>query len=67
MSAWHANRERLGPDCFDITVDRGGGRVLTFGAGSHYRAGANLVTVAVMESSTIWRESQHGLQCGPPG
>jgi hypothetical protein len=31
VSAWHANREGVEPDEFDISADRGGARPLTFG------------------------------------
>ncbi|MGA2012840.1 MAG: cytochrome P450 [Solirubrobacteraceae bacterium] len=49
ISAWHANRDGVEPDAFDITADRGGARLMTFGAGVHYCVGANLARAALQE------------------
>jgi cytochrome P450 len=49
VSAWHANRDGVEPNAFDITADRGGARVLTFGAGIHYCVGANLAQAEMQE------------------
>jgi cytochrome P450 len=38
------------PDEFDITIDRGRARALTFGAGIHYCLGANLARVELQEA-----------------
>ena len=49
ISAWHANRDGVEPDAFDITADRAGLRTLTFGAGIHYCVGANLARAEMQE------------------
>ncbi|MGZ4174533.1 MAG: cytochrome P450, partial [Solirubrobacteraceae bacterium] len=56
ISAWHANREGLDPDEFDITADRGRTRVLTFGAGIHYCVGANLARAEMQEALAFLAE-----------
>jgi cytochrome P450 len=49
VSAWHANRDGVDPDEFDITAERPRARVLTFGAGIHYCVGANLARAEMQE------------------
>jgi cytochrome P450 len=53
VSAWHANREGVEPDVFDITAERPKARVLTFGAGVHYCVGANLARAEMQEGMAL--------------
>jgi cytochrome P450 len=50
ISAWHANRDPLEPDRFDIVAQRPRARLLTFGAGVHYCLGANLARAEMQEA-----------------
>jgi cytochrome P450 len=56
VSAWHANRDGVEPDEFDITADRARARVLTFGAGIHYCVGANLARAEMQEGLAFLAE-----------
>ncbi|HUO69576.1 MAG TPA: cytochrome P450 [Solirubrobacteraceae bacterium] len=56
VSAWHANRDGIDPDAFDISADRGRARVLTFGAGIHYCVGANLARAEMQEGLAFLAE-----------
>ena len=56
ISAWHANRNGVEHDQFDIRADRGGARVLTFGAGIHFCVGQNLARVEMEEAIAFLAE-----------
>ncbi|MHB8532268.1 MAG: cytochrome P450 [Solirubrobacteraceae bacterium] len=49
-------------DEFDITIDRGRARALTFGAGVHYCLGANLARLELEEALTFLAERMPGLR-----
>jgi cytochrome P450 len=56
VSAWHANRDGIGDDSFDIAADRPRARALTFGAGIHYCVGANLARAEMQEALVFLAE-----------
>ena len=69
VCAFTANRDlgdddagERGADAFDITVDRGRARPLTFGAGVHYCLGANLARVELQEGLSFLAEHAHDLR-----
>jgi cytochrome P450 len=51
-----------GVDRFDIAVDRGRSRALTFGAGVHYCLGANLARAELQEGLTFLAQHMHDLK-----
>ena len=68
VSAWHANREGLERDEFDITAQRSGARLLTFGAGIHYCVGANLARAEIQEGlAALARRFERLEPDGEPG
>jgi cytochrome P450 len=65
VSAWHANRDGVAEDRFDIAREpRGAGRVLTFGAGIHYCVGANLARAELEEGLAFLAERVRELRLG---
>jgi cytochrome P450 len=56
VSAWHANRDGVADDRFDIQADRGRARVLTFGAGIHFCVGQNLARTEMQEAVAFLAE-----------
>ncbi|HEY2180628.1 MAG TPA: cytochrome P450 [Solirubrobacteraceae bacterium] len=69
VCAFTANRDlgedaagERGADAFDITVDRGRARPLTFGAGVHYCLGANLARVELQEGLSFLAEHANDLR-----
>jgi cytochrome P450 len=62
VSAWHANRDGIEPDSFDITADRPRRRALTFGAGAHYCVGANLARAEMEEALVFLAERARALE-----
>jgi cytochrome P450 len=62
VSAWHANRQGLERDTFDIAADRPRSRLLTFGAGIHYCVGANLARAEMQEAVAFLAERVRALR-----
>ena len=68
VSAWHANRDGVAVDEFDITADRTGLRTLTFGAGIHYCVGRNLARAEMQEGLAALAERMRTVALsGEPG
>ncbi len=63
VCAFTGNRDvGEGGEVFDIAAERGGGRVLTFGAGVHYCVGANLARVELEEALAFLAPRMPGLE-----
>jgi cytochrome P450 len=64
VSAWHANRDGIEDDSFDIAAERPRARVLTFGAGIHYCVGANLARAEMQEAVAFLAERVRVVKLG---
>jgi cytochrome P450 len=64
VAAFAGNRDGVegDPDAFDITVDRGEAKPLTFGAGIHYCLGANLARAELQEALAFLPARMPGLE-----
>ena len=62
VSAWHANRDGIERDTFDIEADRPRTRLLTFGAGIHYCVGANLARAEMEEAVAFLGERVRSIE-----
>ncbi len=62
VSAWHANRQDVDLDKFDIETLRPHARLLTFGAGIHYCVGANLARAEMQEALAFLAEQVSSLE-----
>jgi cytochrome P450 len=65
ICAERANREQAGGEDFDISAERDG-RLLTFGAGTHYCLGANLARAELEEALAFLAPRLPGLAAGGP-
>jgi cytochrome P450 len=63
VAAFAGNRDGVEgePETFDITVDRGEAKPLTFGAGIHYCLGANLARAELQEALAVLPARMPGL------
>jgi cytochrome P450 len=67
VSAFTGNRDGAGDPGFDITAERPGARLLTFGAGAHFCLGANLARAELEEALAFLAPRMPGLRLdGPP-
>jgi cytochrome P450 len=66
ICAERANRQTMAGEDFDITADRTGDRVLTFGAGAHFCLGQNLARAELEEAVGFLAPRLAGLRAAGP-
>jgi cytochrome P450 len=66
ISAVTGNRDGAGDPAFDITADRSGARLMTFGAGIHHCLGAPLARAELEEALTFLAPRTPGLRLTAP-
>ena len=66
IGAFTGNRDGAGDPAFDITADRHGARLLTFGAGIHHCLGANLARAELEEALGFLAPRMPGLRVTAP-
>jgi cytochrome P450 len=66
ICAERANRESGDGEVFDLSAERSGGRVLTFGAGAHFCLGQNLAKAELEEALTFLAPRMPGLRPAGP-
>ncbi len=66
ICAERANRQAKDGEVFDITAERGGDRVLTFGAGAHFCLGQNLARAEMEEALGFLAPRMPGLRPAGP-
>lgn len=66
VSAVTGNADGAGNPAFDITADRTGARLMTFGAGPHHCLGANLARVELEEALAFLAPRMPGLRVTRP-
>jgi cytochrome P450 len=62
VCSFTGNRDGAGDPAFDITADREGARLLTFGAGIHFCVGSNLATAELEEALAFLAPRMPGLR-----
>lgn len=62
VGSFTGNRDGAGDPAFDITADRSGARIMTFGAGQHFCVGANLARAELEEALAFLAPRMPGLR-----